>query len=67
MIIKKIGKYKLTKDFTVCGGSFIKTLVKGTVININQIDTKYNKVISPSFGDWVGNEIHAKKEKINEK
>ena len=53
MKIDKKGKYKLLKDYTVRQSYSVKTLLKGTVLNVNQISDDYHKVISPELGDWV--------------
>lgn len=53
MIVKSKGCYKLERDLTVRGSINVKTLVKGTIINISQVDEYYHKVIGEELGDWV--------------
>ena len=53
MIIKKIGRYKLTKDFYIRNTISCSTFPKGRVIQITQIDTMGQKVIGPLLFDWV--------------
>lgn len=53
MIIKKTGRYKLTKDFYTRNSIKCGTLPEGSIIQITQIDIIGHKVISPELYDWV--------------
>ena len=59
--ITEIGKYRLLKDFVVRTANSIGTLPKGTVLNINQIDSSCNKVISKELKDWAFHELPVEK------
>ena len=52
MIIKKTGKYKLTKNWSNRSSRSILNLQKGATIEITQIDERGCKVIGPDIGDW---------------
>lgn len=52
MIVTKKGFYKFTRDYHDRGTTSVGTIPKGTVVEINQVSTRYKKVISPSFYDW---------------
>jgi len=52
MIIKELGKYRLTQDIKTGTSTSIATLPKGLILNITQIDSEYHKVIGPELWDW---------------
>ena len=52
MIVTTAGKYTLLKDIYLRTSAGIKTLRKGTVINVDQVDQDYHKVIGPELEDW---------------
>ena len=54
MIIKKIGKYKLLKDYSVQSSFGIRHYSAGIEIEITQVDSKNRHVIGPELGNWVG-------------
>ena len=51
MKIKKIGKYRLLRDFKTRNSTSVGTLPSGTVIEITQLGG--HKVIGPELYDWV--------------
>jgi len=52
MVINKVGRYRLLKDFSVRTPFSTGVLPKGEVINVTQIDDVYHKVIGPELKDW---------------
>jgi len=50
MKIKKIGKYRLLRDFKTRNSTSVGTLPSGTVIEITQLGG--HKVIGPELYDW---------------
>jgi len=52
MIIREVGRYKLTEDIKTRDTYSISTLPKGTILNITQIDNQYHKVIGEPLRDW---------------
>jgi len=61
MIVEKIGKYILTNDFNhVISGIKSHTIPKGTIIEIDRIDSSCHQVFSQSIGDWVSDYLPVK-------
>ena len=52
MIITKLGKYRVLKDFKTRSSISIGQISKGRTITITQVDASYHKVIGPEFLDW---------------
>ena len=52
MIITKVGKYRLLKDYTSRASLSVGTLRKGTIIEITQVNYIYHKIFGPVLGDW---------------
>lgn len=52
MIVKKPGRYKMTKKFYVRNTVSCGTIPKGTIIEITQIDNLARKIIGPELMDW---------------
>lgn len=52
MIVDRVGKYRLLKDFWTRNKIGCGTIPAGTVITITQIDKDHRRVIGPSLMDW---------------
>ena len=52
MIIKKTGKYELIKDFYTRDTISCSVLLKGSVVEITQVDDFGKKIIGPQLKDW---------------
>ena len=61
MEIKKIGKYKLLKDFSIRNTIAGTKLFKGEIINITQIDNMRHKIIGKELMDWMFWDLPVKK------
>jgi len=52
MIINTTGSFRLTKDTQTRNLTTVATLPAGTVIEVTQIDSTYNKFYSPQMLNW---------------
>ena len=52
MIITKVGKYRLLRNYSARVSFSTGTLREGTIIEITRIDQTRHKVFGPIISDW---------------